>query len=96
MCGMVIKPDISGIMEMKQKQAEQEPDSSEATAKESRHFQDSDPAEPAEREHCGGTRLQNAEIFNLAAGFAFARWQQITVAITARRDSTFWAPATAA
>lgn len=45
---MVIKPDTSGITETKQKQAEQEPDS-EATAKESRRFQDSDPAEPAER-----------------------------------------------
>lgn len=67
---MFIKSDISGIMEMKQKQAEQEPDS-EATAKESRHFQDSDPAEPAERERCGGTKLRNAEIFNLAACFVF-------------------------
>lgn len=64
---MFIKSDISGIMETKQKQAEQEPDS-EATAKESRHFQDS---EPAERERCGGTKLKNAEIFNLAACFVF-------------------------
>lgn len=79
-------------MEMKQKQAEQEPDS-EATAKESRHFQDSEPAEPAEREHCRGTKLKNAEIFNLAACFVFGWRQQITVAITERRDSTFWAPA---
>lgn len=53
---MVIKPDISGIMETTQKQAEQEPDS-EATAKESGHFQDNHPAKTTERGHCRGIKL---------------------------------------
>lgn len=67
---MFTKADISGITETKQKQPEPEPES-QAAAKGRGRFQDSHPAEPAERERCRGINLRRGEIFNLAAWLVF-------------------------